>query len=154
MRTPFENITLIFGIVFLLFVMQSLGGIFQIKNYQKSVKRLHKFGNVGIGQKRGGFLQGYLVLIACDSYGVITAAEAMEGMTLLAKFKPKAQILGIPFVGTHIDVFMDEFRKMDKKKAKKYKGYIQAIDALELRLYPERRDPEEMKVLKTKPNLK
>ena len=119
MRAPFENLALIFGIVFVLFTMQSIGGIFQIKNYRRAVERLHKLGNVGIGQKRGGFMQGYLVLVACDSYGVITAAEAMEGATLLAKFKPKKQILGIEFVGTHIDVFMDEFRKMDKKKAKK-----------------------------------
>ena len=40
-------------IVFCLFVMQAIGGYFQIKDYRKSVKRVHKLGNVGIGQKRG-----------------------------------------------------------------------------------------------------
>ena len=62
-------------VVLALLILQSLGGVFQIRNYKEAVKRVHKLGNVGIGQKRGSFLNGHVVIIACDNNGIITGAE-------------------------------------------------------------------------------
>ena len=121
-------------IVFCLFVMQAVGGYFQIRDYRKSVKRVHKLGNVGIGQKRGKLLSGYLILIACDNNGIITGAEIMEGFSFFAKFKPTNKFLDKQLVGTSIYDFLQITRTFDKKQNKKYRGYINALEALNLRL--------------------
>lgn len=121
-------------IIFFLFVMQGIGGYFQIRDYKKSVKRVHKLGNVGIGQKRGKLLSGYLILIACDNNGIITGAEIMEGFSFFAKFKPTNTFLGKQLVGSSIYDFLNITRTFDKKQNKKYRGYINALEALNLRL--------------------
>ena len=121
-------------IVFCLFVMQAIGGYFQIKDYRKSVKRVHKLGNVGIGQKRGQLLSGYLILIACNNNGIITGAEIMEGLSFFAKFKPTNTFLGKQLVGASIYDFLEITRNFDKKQNKKYRGYINALEALNIRL--------------------
>ncbi len=129
-------------IVFCLFVMQAIGGYFQIKDYRKSVKRVHKLGNVGIGQKRGKLLCGYLILIACDNNGVITGAEIMEGLSFFARFKPTNQFLNKELIGTSIYDFLEITRKFDKKQNKKYRGYINALEALNIRLEENKKQKE------------
>ncbi len=148
-----ENLIIVFGILFALFALQALGAVIQIKDFQRSIKRVHQHGNIGVGQKKGGLTNGYLVVIACDSDGIVTYGERMTGMTILSKSKPFDTLMGMPLVGTHIDAFMEEFRALDKKGFNRMKGYIQAIDALERRLYPERFDPEELPKLSLEPRI-
>ncbi len=125
-----------FGVIFLLFVLQSLGTWIQIKDYQKAMKRIRPKGAfVGIGQKKG--FVGHLVLLACDKEGVITDAEAMEGMTIIARFRRKESLPWRTLAGTHILELVNDFLGMEKKKRRYYRGYIQALEALEKRLYPE-----------------
>lgn len=129
-----NELKLIFLVALGLFLMQAVGGWFQIQNYKKAIRRMHKLGNVGVGQTKGRFLSGNLVLVACDSQGIITGVEVMEGLTFLTHFKPRVEFLGHPFVGASIDSFLELFATFDKKQRKRHKGYIQAIEALELRL--------------------
>ena len=49
---------LIFLIALSLFTMQAVGGYFQIKDYKKAIRRVHRLGNVGIGQKEGHYRCG------------------------------------------------------------------------------------------------
>ena len=132
-----KELLLIFGIALALLLMQSIGGYFQIKDYKKAVRRMHKLGNVGFGQTRGGFFSGSLVLIACDRNGIITGAEVMEGMTFLTHFKPKESVLDWQLQGSSIDEILDKFSTLAEKKRKRYKGYTQAIEALRMRLKQE-----------------
>ncbi len=125
-----SEIKMVFLIALVLFTMQSVGGWFQIQDYKKAVRRMRSLGNIGIGQTRGGFLNGNLVIIACDGYGVITGVEVMEGLSFLAHFKPRSTLLGVPFEGKQLDEFAAMFDSFSKKKRKRYKGYIQAVDAL------------------------
>ena len=129
-----KDMMLIFLIALSLFTMQAVGGYFQIRDYKKAVRRVHKLGNVGIGQKKGRFLSGYLVLIACDSRGTITGVEVMEGLSFLTKFKPRENVCGRRMVGASVEEFLAYFRQMEPKKRKRMKGYIQALEALEMRL--------------------
>ena len=137
-----NELILIFLIALSLFTMQAVGGYFQIRDYKKAVRRVHKLGNVGIGQKKGSFLSGYLVLIACDSRGIITGVEVMEGLTFLTKSKPRENVCGRRLIGANIDEFLAFFRQMDKKQRKRWKGYIQALEALDLRLHPQEEQEE------------
>lgn len=124
-------------IVFVLFLLQALGGYLQIRNYKEAMRRVHQYGNVGFGQKRGRITAGYIIMIACDANGVITRCEIMKGLTLLAKFKTTTTIWGREAIGKNIDEFLEETKNFNKKEKKKYKGYINALDALEQRLNPQ-----------------
>ncbi|MCI8566317.1 MAG: transcriptional regulator [Lachnospiraceae bacterium] len=137
-----KGMQIAFLVVFALFVMQSIGGVIQIKDYRRAVRRIHKYGNVGIGQKRGHFFSSYLVLIACDGEGIITQAEILDGATILSKFHPLKKLLGRELAGASIYDYLEEFLMMDKKQKKRYKGYIQAMEALSMRLNP-LEEPEE-----------
>ena len=51
-----NHVLILFGVFLVLFLLQSAGGIFQIKDYEKAVRRVNRDGAVGIGQKRGRLL--------------------------------------------------------------------------------------------------
>lgn len=124
----------IFAAALALFVMQAIGSYFQIRDYKRAVRRVCKFGAVGVGQQKG--FAGKLVLIACDGQGFITSAEAMEGMTVFARFRPKKQAFGHELTGAHIEDLLTELRALEPKRRKRLKGWMQALEALENRLYP------------------
>ena len=58
----------------------------------------------------------------------------MDGKTFLASF---TQVNYLAWKnnqrGNQSDKFLEQFRSMDSKKQKQYRGYIQALEALELR---------------------
>lgn len=142
-----KELIIVFAVVFALFTVQAIGGYFQIKDLQKALKRMHGKGNIGAGQKRGRFFNGNLVIIACDNDGIINAAEAMDGSTLIARFHPVTEVWGIPFVGTHLSTFMEVIKGFSKKERKKFRGYVNAIEALDMRLYPEHYTDEELEAV-------
>ena len=121
-------------ILLVLLVLQSIGGYIQIQDYRKAVRRMHKLGNVGLGQKRGRFLNGHVAIIACDNDGIITGAEVMDGIGVWARFHPVDTFLDKKLVGSSIFEFLDLTEEFDKKKFKKYRGYVRALEALEARL--------------------
>ena len=147
-----SGVSILLLIMAVLFIMQSVAGYFQIKNYQKAVRRMHKFGNVGMGQKRGGFMNGHVAIIACDSEGIITAAEVMEGGTILARFKKADTFLGKPLVGTSIFDFIEITKDFNKKEFKKHQGYIRALEALEVRLTDRELTREQEKYMEKRGN--
>lgn len=119
----------LFGILFLLMLMQVVGTHIQVKRYRRAVSRLHKLGNVGIGSKRRRLGPGNIVLIACDGEGRITGGELMEGLSIFASFKA---IDGI--AGRSIYELLEMYESMEPKRRKAYKGHVQALEALKMRL--------------------
>ena len=147
------ELMLIFGVVFILFVVQSIGGFFQIKDYRKSVRRVSSYGKVGVGQRLGKFFTGYLVLIACDKKGIITRCEVMNGVTFLSRFREKRSLLDSEIVGNRVTYYMEQFRHLNKRDTKELKGYIQAMDALCKYLYPDCYTEKELHEIVLKENL-
>ncbi len=118
-----------FGILFLLMIMQLVGTHFQIKKYRKTVSKLHKLGNIGVGGKRGRFGPGSIVIIACKNDGTITGGEIMRGITIFSGFN---EIEGI--VGKTIYELKEEYINLPDNQQKFYHGHIQALEILEKRL--------------------
>lgn len=141
-----REVWFLFALALGLYTMQSIGGIFQIKNYKQSIRRVRQYGTVGVGQRRGRFFNGYLVLIACDKAHQITRFEVMDGKTFLAKFHPIKTFLGKEILGVSIEDLLLELRAMDKKHQKRNRGYIQALEALEMRFQREASQSEELVV--------
>lgn len=124
---------LLLGLLILL-ILQSIGGVLQVRDYRAAIRRVHKLGNVGIGQKRGSLLNGHIVIVACDSEGVITGAEALDGIGVWSRFHPISTFLGKVLVGSSIYDFLSETENFTKKQFKQHRGYVRALEALETRL--------------------
>lgn len=120
-------------VILVLFVLQALGGYYQVKNYRRTVREIHKLGNVGLGQKKGKFFNGNIVMIASDRDGIIKKAVILDGITFLAKFHPVEEFLGQKLVGNSIYTFLEITDGFDKKERRKYQGWIRALEALRLR---------------------
>ena len=132
MKLPGVSVLLL--VLLVLLIMQSIGGVLQIQDYRKAVRRMHQLGNVGMGQKRGKLLDGHVAIIACDSEGIITGAEVMDGIGVLSRFHEKESLMGVPLVGSSIYTFLDMAAQLDKKEWKRLQGYFRAFEALEVRL--------------------
>ncbi|MBR5045957.1 MAG: transcriptional regulator [Oscillospiraceae bacterium] len=131
MKLPGVSILLL--VLLVLLILQSIGGVLQIQDYRKAVRRMHQLGNVGMGQKRGKLLDGHVAIIACDSEGIITGAEVMDGIGVLSRFHKKETLMGEPLVGNSIYTFLDMAAGLDKKEWKRLQGYFRAFEALEVR---------------------
>ena len=121
-------------ILLLLLIMQSIGGYLQIQDYRKAVRRMRQLGNIGMGQKRGKVLNGHVAIVACDSKGIITGCEVLDGIGVLSRFHKKVTFMGQPLVGSSIYTFLDIAEGLDKKEWKRFQGYFRAFEALEVRL--------------------
>ena len=128
-----DSSNLMIGLLILMLI-QAIGTYIQVQQYKKAVRRLHKFGNVGIGSKKGRLSPGNIVVIACNRDGVITAGEMLQGYTIFNGFK---EVAGI--IGKSIYELQAEYMALPEKKQKFYKAHIQALDALNLRLNPAER---------------
>ncbi len=113
------------GVFLILMLLQAVGTHLQVKKYRKTVSKLHKLGNLGVGAKRGKLGGGNIVIIACKGDGIVTGAEEMKGMTIFAGFKELPELVGRSIYDLKLDYLVDE---------KKNKAYLQAIEALENRL--------------------
>ena len=76
-------------IILIMIVLQSIGGYLQIQDYRKAVRRMRHLGNLGMGQKRGKLLNGHVAIVACDSNGIITGCEVLDGIGVLSRFHKK-----------------------------------------------------------------
>lgn len=117
------------AVLFVLMVLQVVGTHMQVKAYRRAVHRLHALGNLGIGSARRFLGAGSIVIIACDRNGVITGGEIMQGMTVFCTFHALEEIKG-----RHIGELKNHYLGLPKKRRSCYKGHIQALEALELRL--------------------
>lgn len=119
-------------VILILFILQALGGYYQVKNYRATVREIHKLGNVGIGQKKGKFFNGNIVMVASDSDGIIKGVVILDGITFLSKFL-RRRIFGKPLVGSSIYSFLEVTDGFDKKERKQYMDGIRAFEALRTR---------------------
>lgn len=56
--------------------------------------------------------------------------------TFVARFRPKKQAFGHELTEAHIEELLTQLRALEPKRRKHFKGWMQALEALENRLYP------------------
>lgn len=118
------------GALFMLFVIQVIGTHLQVKEYKRTVREMHKLGNVGIGSRRRKLGASNIVIIACNAAGEILDGRMMQGMTIFSRFRPMADIVGRTIYDLHA-----EYAALPEKRRAHYKGHMQALDALMTRLH-------------------
>lgn len=94
------------------FILQTALGFFQIKHFNTTYQELRKKGKVAIGRRSGKFTAGTIVFFAVNDDAKIIDARLMQGVTVLAKFKPKDE-----YVGQDIH-FIDHYHPLVQKENK------------------------------------
>lgn len=89
------NIFFLGAIALVAYIIQTLLGLKQIKNFNTVYGRMRRKGKVAIGRRPGKIASGTLLLFAVDASGRIDEAEMMQGTSILARFKPRPQFVGL-----------------------------------------------------------
>jgi Glucitol operon activator len=99
------------------FLLQIFLGYFQMKHMSHVFVVMRRQGRVAIGRKRGNFRAGTIVFLAIDSKGTILDARKMQGVTILARFRELAPLVG------------EQIRHIDPQKVSVYNKLLRlAID--------------------------
>ncbi|MBF0713737.1 transcriptional regulator GutM [Gemella sp. GH3] len=93
------NILAVGLIILLAFVLQYFFSYIQMQNFTKNYRKLRSKGRVVIGRKKGLARAGAIVMLAIDSNDKVLEGYAMQGVTVLARFKKFDYFNGIK-VGT------------------------------------------------------
>jgi glucitol operon activator protein len=103
------------------FLLQSVLGVFQIKNFNKHYSELRKVGRVAIGRSKGIFRSGAVLMLALDAKANIIQAEKMQGLTILAICKRVQSLEGQPLLYMDEDAIkgMDPFLRKALKDAQR-----------------------------------
>ena len=91
---------IVLGILFILaFILQYALTYVQLNSFKRSYSKLRRIGRVVIGRKKGAARAGAIVMLAIDGNDKVITGEAMQGVTVLARFKKFEYFNGLK-VGT------------------------------------------------------
>lgn len=68
-------------------ILQTILGTGQIKNFNKHYSELRQVGRVSIGRSKGIIRTGVVLLMGIDKHQKIHTTRKMQGLTIFAKFK-------------------------------------------------------------------
>lgn len=78
----------VLGILFIVaFILQYIFSHAQIKSFNKSYTYMRSLGRVVIGRKKGAARAGAIVLLAIDKDNKVIEGKAMQGITVVARFR-------------------------------------------------------------------
>ena len=143
---------IVFVVIFALISLQMLMGLIQVLHYQRTLKKWRGKGLLGIGQKKGGFKPGeILILVYNRNDDRATSVQRMKGYTIFANFREIKEYTGLSLEELrHIGIEKDakEFKRYRKKHpynsavlSKKKGALIQAVEAVDR--YMRNQDEEE-----------
>jgi glucitol operon activator protein len=119
-------------IVFAMIFVQGLFTFVQVKNYNKRIQAMKRFGMVGIGMKKGRLVPGSIILLAVDKSGTVVRCERMKGFSVFARFREVKELAGSNIAELKARSLAN--RKYTRKGIPKPDPLLQAIEGLEARL--------------------
>lgn len=81
------NILVLGLLILLAFIVQYIFTYIQMQSFNKHYRILRHQGRVVIGRKKGLFRAGAITMLAIDNNDKVIAGSAMQGVTVLARFK-------------------------------------------------------------------
>lgn len=84
---------IVLGII--MWILNFIFGMIQIKDFNKNYSRLRRKGRVAIGKKRGYLQAGTVVMFLIDDRGNILHSVKMHGVSVFARFKSFNGLEGI-----------------------------------------------------------
>ncbi|WP_059102982.1 transcriptional regulator GutM [Shouchella shacheensis] len=110
------------------FLLQSVLGFWQMKNFNQQYTLMRSEGKVAIGRSRGFIRTGVVLLLSVDKQANIVRAEKMQGLTIFARFKPVDALANQPLFRTSPEVEgkLDRFSKKALDDARHVYRIVQA----------------------------
>lgn len=103
------NFFIVLGLFMLgAYLLQVLLTLKQIKHFTKIYQALRRQGKVAIGRRSGKVKAGTIVMFAVDDQGKVLDCQKMQGVTILARFKPLPQFIGEDI--HYLDKYHPKFR--------------------------------------------
>lgn len=84
-------------ILAVLWFLQSVGTYFQMRHYRRVLGGIAGEGGegyVGVGNAKGRFGKGVILILVSDPGGTVTRALRMRGMTVFARFNEAPDLVG------------------------------------------------------------
>lgn len=81
--------------IFSLFIIQGILTYFQINDYRKTLSRLKKEGKVFVGQQKGRFSAGSIVIFVVNDKNEIANFKEMKGISVFNRFKTRKEFIGL-----------------------------------------------------------
>jgi glucitol operon activator protein len=140
-------------VIFTLLSLQNiLGYFFQIRQYQKMVRKWIGKGILGIGQRRGLFVPGEIcILVYNQKDNTVITVQSMRGFSIFVKFKEKEEYAGLSLEDLHrlgleadrkdMGLWRKLFRYQANENSKRKGALIQAVEAIEKDLAKKRLNP-------------
>ncbi len=119
-------------IVFAMIFVQGLFTFVQVRNYNRRIQAMKRFGMVGIGMKKGRLVPGSIVLLAVDKSGTVVRCERMKGFSVFARFREVKELAGSDIGELKARSLAN--LKYTRKGIPKPDPLLQAIEGLEARL--------------------
>lgn len=94
------------------YAFQILLGFQQIRHFNKVYQELRQQGKVAIGRRPGKVRAGTIIMFAIKDEGEILDARMMQGVTVMSKFKQRAQYIG------HDIHYIDKYHPLVQKENK------------------------------------
>ena len=89
------NIYFLIAAGVIVWILQTVFGLWQFKKFNSHLKNLRQIGRVAIGRARGRFSAGVLILFVIDDDCRILKGEIMKGRTIFADFKSFDKFSGL-----------------------------------------------------------
>nr|WP_242517732.1 transcriptional regulator GutM [Halobacillus sp. GSS1] len=80
-------ILFVLGLVAIMFILQSLLGFGQLKNFNENYNEMRSQSKVSIGRSKGLVRTGVVLLMRIDKNQTIIETRKMQGTTVFARFK-------------------------------------------------------------------
>lgn len=146
----------LFLLIFVMLCLQMVLSMVQVKLYQKTVRGMLGTGLLGIGQRKGGFKSGEIVILSYDRQNdKVICAKSLTGLTIFAKFKELPEYAGLNLseireIALELDaVQLKRYRKKHPYNAevlsKKKGALIQAVENIMLRMKHDMEKEEDVK---------
>jgi DNA-binding transcriptional regulator of glucitol operon len=123
-----DSITLIIIAGIIIWILQTLLGFFQMRNFKSSFVEMRKKGKVVIGFKKGFLFSGTMVLVRINNSVEIEEIRCMQGVTVFARFKELKGLEGknlLSIKDEDLEQFNKLIRKAMFKAVENYKKHIE-----------------------------
>lgn len=82
-----NSVVFLIAAAIIVWLLNFLLGLLQIKDFNKNYIELRRLGKVAIGRKKGRITSGTIVLIRINDGGLIEESRMMQGVTVAARVK-------------------------------------------------------------------
>ena len=130
-------------VIFTLMSLQNILGYFlQIRQYQRMIRKWLGKGILGVGQRRGLFKPGEILILVYNSKeNAAITVQSMRGYSIFARFRERQDCMGLSLEELRLRGLEEDrrdlrllrilFKYKPEKKSKRKGALIQAVEAVE-----------------------